>query len=300
MDKLGKIKLHISLMKKLAISIIIRGIIITILCNQKWRTPTLNIVTFGSCFSRFTANYLSAYYGGNTLGSIYHNRIDRFVNVFVENNISNTDKKLLEPLKINEAGWMEIGNQYPDMTLGKHKLEGKPGFMEAIDNMKVDIILLDNFLELVGRLMVPKAGGTPLFFNFKGVENANDHFTIEPDYLDIQNAVQYWYKCINYLHKKQPDAVIIFNHFPMEQHRNHIVADRCRTFKKQFKAPKGCIVAPKLSNPHHFVEDGPVHFKKDVYAMYAGFAYGALKGVRRNKHRSTLSKIVSRLNLNKN
>jgi hypothetical protein len=236
------------------------------------------ILTFGSCLSLYTAKAYIHTYGGELLGSVFHNRIDRFTGIYVTKTQSETPRSSWSNLAIDPEGRKIIENQYLDGTLGKHKLPKEiNGFLHELENEKIDIIFMDNYVDLCGKLLIPKKGGEGLFFNAKTAENTSEIFDLEEDFLDLEFAAECWHTFIKFVREKQPEARLVFLHFPFNHHRNNEVAQRSKEFQKYFdpkinvKKPRICDIVPNIEVPQKYLKKHTQsHFAREFYFMLSG------------------------------
>lgn len=235
----------------------------------------MNILTFGSCLSRFTANEFIAQNGGTLLGAVYHNRIDRFVDTYIENRTPEIPPDAIDRLIFEEArtrrAMIMLRNQLRGETLGLHGISDQPGFMRAIET-PVDLIIMDNFVDLCARhLMVGDSG---VFLNMADVAK-HDGFDVEPARIDISSAVAKWSQFVDWLKDKQPDADVVFMNFPFQHHRLAEMGERSDQFAVAFNDPRIAII-PNIPVFPKFIES-PSHFSRFQYAMYAGYIKALLK-----------------------
>jgi hypothetical protein len=240
----------------------------------------LKVLTFGSCLSRYSINALRVTRKIDLKGVVYHNRIDRFVKHYVYGNGEREPQDLVGKFKYSASVKARVEimlkNQYRHLGLGKYTLrKDQPGFLEAL-NEPVDLIVLDNFVDLVSKLAVSKkTGNASLFLNFKDISNINELCDLEKNYLDIKQAIAYWHRFITFLREKQPDALIIFLNFPMQHHPSASFRQRGEEFYNLFKDDR-ILVIPNL--PVHSSQiESPSHFTPLQYSLYAGLFNVALE-----------------------
>jgi hypothetical protein len=172
-----------------------------------------------------------------------------------------------------------IENQLSDGTLGKHA-GVKPGFLSALEQ-PVDLIICDNFCELIARLQfVEDQKYAGMWINQKDLGEARSAFALEPQLLDLETAREYWFRFSTWLRSKQPAASIVFVNFPYEHHPKTQIVERCRAFAESF-ASETMHVVPLMKVPPVLLKTTS-HFSHLQYAMYAGYIRD-LQGFRR-KH----------------
>jgi hypothetical protein len=231
----------------------------------------MKVVTFGSCLSRYSVNALQARSGVQLLGAVYHNRIDRFVDHYVDRISDEPSTELIAKMVLSEGGAgrcnLMLDNQLTTRKLGHHAIHNQLGFMKALDG-ELDLIVLDNFVDLVAKLAAPKGSNPSLFLTFSDCTNINELFDIEKNYLDIDLAIEKWHKLIAWIKKKQPNTPIAFFNFPLHHHTNTLMQERSKAFAEWFQNDD-CFIVPDCP-VHPSLIDTPSHFRTMQYSMYAG------------------------------
>lgn len=231
----------------------------------------MKVVTFGSCLSRYSVNALQARSEVKLVGAVYHNRADRFVDHYIDKVSEEPSPELIEQMVLSESGAarckLMLDNQLTTRKLGHHAIHNQLGFLDALDS-ELDLIVMDNFVDIIAKLAAPKGSAPSLFLTFTDCTNLSDIFDIEKDYLDIDVAVEKWQKIISWVREKQPNTPIVFFNFPMHHHPNAALRDRSKEFAEKFKADN-CFIVPDCP-VHESQIDTPSHFRTLQYSMYAG------------------------------
>jgi hypothetical protein len=238
----------------------------------------MKIATFGSCLSRFTAIQYTRLFGGEIVGSVYHNRADRFMKTYIERSETEVPASLfdgiaLEDKTLGKAGVM-IRNQVSVLGLGRHGMTGEMGdnggFMEAIEG-HLDLIIMDNYVDLVARLCTISdlPGSSGLFVVPDEVPSLRDRLILEPRLVDIAAAVQAWHALVDWVRGKQPGTKIFFIPFPFDHHPKTDFVARSRLFDETFTTTRIKRV-PLMQVYPGFVES-PSHFSTSYYAMLAAY-----------------------------
>jgi hypothetical protein len=242
----------------------------------------MRIATWGSCLSRYTARAYVNLFGGDILGSVYHNRIDRFVNTYIYGTEREPDQDLFARLSLTPNGEhrarVMFGNQRADGQLGKHG-GASPGFMEAIKS-PLDLIIMDNFVDLTARLYKPKFGGAAVFLNGQDVEDVSSIYELEAERIPIGEALKYWRIMIDWVRNQQPGTKIFFINFPFDHHQNPEIVNRSQEFSDRMTSTRIKIV-PKIPIAKSLIQNS-AHFHNQQYAMYAGYI-GLLANAKRGK-----------------
>ncbi|MGX9967013.1 hypothetical protein ACVFYP_27065 [Roseomonas sp. F4] len=240
----------------------------------------MRIVTFGSCLARFTGAALAKRFGTPLLGSVYHNRIDRFVPTYVTGETKELDPAVLRELVLlpdQIRAFQElIGNQYRHQRLGMHALpRGRPGFMAAVESGDVDLVLLDNFMDLRARMLRPRRHpGSSLFFLYTMAENTARLFAGQP-LLDARDCAGHWAEMVAWLRRKLPRARIVFMPFPGSQYEQRPeIGLRSVALADAFDSAD-CIRLPLLDiPPERLLPNDRTHFVPAQYDAYGRMALG--------------------------
>lgn len=232
----------------------------------------MKILTFGSCLSRYIAHSIMKMRpDAEIIGSVYHNRIDRFVDTYVDKTEQELPHEWIDRLKFKPEMEKDaraiIENQYLSGTLGKHLLNANAlGFMSGIAS--ADLILMDNFMDMCAFTLRPIGGGPQIFFNDKATENAREF--LEPvGFVDVTVAARKWERLVEWVRAQNPTAQIVFTNFPCRHHTNPVIARRTDEFASAFNSDK-CFVHPVVTIPKDDQIQGTLsHFTKRRYDMYA-------------------------------
>ena len=120
-----------------------------------------SIMTFGSCFSRRIADQYVKIFGGKVISSVYHNRSDYFCQQFIDGDSSNPELDTLIN-SIEKPGnfivtnrdsdpFLLLRNQHADY-IGLHGLKNGISFIDALKSRNANIIIIDNFMDILARL----------------------------------------------------------------------------------------------------------------------------------------------------
>lgn len=239
---------------------------------------SMKIVTFGSCLSRYTADTFIDMFGGNLVSCSHHNRIDRFVEVYLKKTMPQLPYEYIKALNLSASNMQYIKNQYSSIGLGKHLLPNGVDFFDAVKD--ADMIITDNFVDLCSKLQYSNSyPSSPLFFNSKNDSAAENIFYLESEYLLVSDAIKNWEYLGHYLHKVAPKAKVFFVNFPYDHSPNAEISERSKTFSKNFTSNKFDII-PNINVPIRYrLKHTNSHFANDYYAMIAGILNFRLMGL---------------------
>lgn len=232
----------------------------------------LNIVTHGSCLSRYIARSYKRLYAGEIISSVYHNRSDYFVKCFLNHTGVPIDSFLGGDLGQNSCkqtdddGKNIIINQTL-LGIGRHKIDREMNLFKTIENYDINLIFIDNFMDVAARL---SCGIEREFFLRPGdYINYDKHFVLG-DYLSIEDSVRNNNLIVDFYLKSCPNSKIFFFHFPFNTYKNDkLRAVRSMKFYEKFHNENIKIVPPQ-SVPSIYQTDVPSHFQEPQYAAYAG------------------------------
>jgi len=247
----------------------------------------MQIITFGSCLSRYTANHFVKLFGGTIISSVFHNRSDAFVGKFVDKNwIITPEPEIAKLLKIDKNVNIDdissrlLHNQYAQW-MGLHRLgKGIPLF-KALNKKLGDLIIIDNYIDISARLMSKEKDDRAAIF-LRQLDFKDD---VTPwllgDYLSTDLAVESMHKIINYFRKNLPNAVIVFLNFPYNTYESKPDrVKRSKDFENAFKLENDLVI-PALTVHPNFQTRESSHYKPQQYAAYAGIVYQHLNSLNR-------------------
>ncbi|MNV19199.1 hypothetical protein D3C71_1100530 [compost metagenome] len=227
------------------------------------------VATVGSCLSNRVAAYMPE---AQRITSVYHNRSDQLVDLLVRGRRKLKSIEALsgqmhvEPGGVGEfTAYNLLLNQSAE-GLGRHKLPHGIPFIEAIEKVSFDLILVDNFMDLVGRLYT--VDGEDVFCSYPNGE-APEGFQLG-ERLTPQSAAENFNCLLRYLRKKQPRAMIVFLHFPVNNYKSLERKQWAIAFQDSLVVPASIDVqylrkvTPALSRGRE-----PQHFERKVYKRYA-------------------------------
>lgn len=235
----------------------------------------MKIATFGSCLSRFTAMAYCRMFDAKVVGSVYHNRIDRFVKTYVSKKYAEPSLDLIGDYETGASakGKVIMGNQLSSKTLGRHGNNKGKGFMAEIDQ-KVDLVIMDNFIDVVGKLChirgVKSAG---FFINPAEIPRVSDKFVLDPVHLDVDEAVESWVQMINWIRARHKGKVFFLN-FPFSHHPKTIFDQRAKDFERKFSSSRINVV-PSFDVVPSLLESNS-HFDEKYYAMMASYIWSSI------------------------
>ena len=249
-----------------------------------------NVVTFGSCLSRYTSNHLVRLFGGRIISSVYHNRSDAFCGRLLDKtwHLDPMDEIRAALLKEDEQGSDDdnkasqiLRNQYFE-TIGLHRLSKGMSLFTAVQSGQVDLFVVDNYMDLAARLISqPHKPHSGLFLrlnDFAAPAGATEssHGWATGDYLSPAAGVKAMSRILDFFRHHNPDARIVFINFPYNTYGSspERVA-RTQEYERLFQYENSEII-PCLTIPEMNQTEQKMHFKPPQYAAYAGIIQGML------------------------
>lgn len=247
-----------------------------------------NIIAFGSCLSRYTAREYIKGHGGVLLSSVYHNRSDAFVKRFLSEEWNAVDvEKMMHDFSISAASLEDEGtdsvpyqilkNQTYD-AIGLHRLKNGTPFFDAIESKKVDLILVDNYMDLSAKFLIFE--GCLEKNIFLAIENKSVSGLTVPEgwtlggILPVEEAVACMGRILDYLRERQPLAKIVFMNFPHNTYaQNPDRVARTKLYESSLKK-EGVYFIPCLDIPEDRQTEKRSHFTASQYRIYADLAHG--------------------------
>jgi len=214
------------------------------------------------------------------ISSVYHNRSDsleravnnaglqqKTIDHLVESIIPAPDKKD-DILNI-------ISNQNPAVGLGKYNLKSGELFFEAL-NSGLNIVIMDNYMDIVAKLLHIKGTDSSLFMNYKYILNSGEIFDFSTDAPDPAMLSSSAFSNILHIRKSAPSATIVFLNFPTnlyadpskEAFRSSYWSNLTR-LAKSFDLPRVYLLDCSPVHPVYATLQKQ-HFKTPYYAYYAG------------------------------
>ena len=238
----------------------------------------MNIATFGSCLSRYTASHYTKLFGGKIISSVYHNRSDAFVGKFIDKNwkdiefdvLSSFLSKSTEDLNVDNLPINILKNQYEEW-MGLHGLKKGIPFIESVNNKLIDFVIMDNYMDLSARLMQHESSAK-FFLRPKDIF-INKEGWVKEDFLDPVEGASGMLKIVNFIRSKSPKTKILFINFPFNTYLESMErVERTKAYENLF-SEYDIRSIPCLSIHESFQTKDKQHFKPQQYAGYAGMAY---------------------------
>ena len=252
------------------------------------------IATFGSCLSRFTANYLVADFSFEQLSCVFHVMSDQFIKYYVEKTHILPDLEWLEslfvpgddPEAMRYASGM-LRNQYPaQMGLWEFpidEMENKIPFLDLVEKSEVDLIILDNFIDLSSWAQYykldPNLSECPIQFVshlYKNQSELIEKFEFG-GYINPKDSAHNYFKIMQWLRFKQPNARIAFLcFFGCTSQNNPERQSRALEFYKELDllSDGQFLVVPPLEVPIELQKESDwTHVDNSIYRALAGKLY---------------------------
>ena len=248
-----------------------------------------SIMTFGSCFSRRIADQYVKIFGGKVISSVYHNRSDYFCQQFIDGDSSNPELDTLinsieKPSNFivtnrDNDPFLLLRNQHANY-IGLHGLKNGTNFLHALETKKANIIVIDNFMDIVARLY--QHDNKKLFFlPQQRINELNASSCINKNWslgelLNLQEGAECLSRIVTHVHIKQPNAKIFYVNFPSTTYAQTLEKKkRFEYYQYDFKNSNCHSIAPiNILRPCQ-TEDKR-HFTTPLYAAYAGIINSTL------------------------
>lgn len=250
-----------------------------------YKQSNYNILTFGSCLSRFSALAISKLYSANVLCTIFNNRTD----LFIKNILNNYDLTIsLEDLKKNielsEDGERFFLRQKRDFIGIYNPLNPstkQKNLWDCIKNETIDLIIIDNYMDIVAKSTYidsdsDNKNDAERFFLPKSNTLNQEKLVIE-NYLDINESIKNFIFLSQFFHNNFPNSKIVFLNFPYDTYpdgsssKKRFISFNKRfisSFNKRFN-PIDLSIELRIFHKSLATEDKQ-HFSENFYYGVAG------------------------------
>ncbi len=234
----------------------------------------MKIVTFGSCMSRYLTEALARKVPRiQRLGSVYHNRIDTFVDTVVTQSRPFMPREVISRMRFQPGADKDalaiINNQYPEPlgTLGRHlTAPGFPGFLAGL--AQADLVLMDNFMDVAANVFQHREGPGRIFFNSKAVVDPLQDL-VGIGLLTAPIGARKWAQLFDWVRSQNPRAHMVFVNFPTRHHTNKAIRPRGDDFAKAIAHREDVVMLPIVDiQPHELCPGTQSHFIPAVYDRY--------------------------------
>ncbi|TCU34176.1 hypothetical protein [Rhizobium azibense] len=258
------------------------------------------IGTFGSCLSRGIAERYVEAFGGKITTSVYHNRTDQFLDVFVK---AVTPEPTLEVLmhltnvtsqedraQLDEANILK--NQVRS-SMGKHLLVSGLPFLDAISSNSLDLLLMDNFIDSGAALKIGSVGGKTYRF-FSRIKAADGNSLDIMPKLKPEVSAARTAELVQFIRSRSPRTEIVFSVFPWNTYpETSGRKEWAEAF--QYHLQLEIPVIPPLHVPKSLqIEDTPSHFARDFYYVYSGMVH-QIMSTKERRPRAGISSVRSKI-----
>jgi hypothetical protein len=185
--------------------------------------------------------------------------------------------KLQIEAKSQHSTIQSINNQYPEF-LGKHNLKNGKNLLEALKE-PIDLIVVDNYMDITPALKEPLGDkGKRIFLNTSSVLNETEVFSVQKFGLPPEDSARNLTRILHYFRALQPNAVIVFMHFPYNLYPSVKRHEKCMEFIELFdpKVIDPFMVVPTQFIAQKFMHRDPQHYQAAQYMFYAGIIYQTL------------------------
>lgn len=226
------------------------------------------VVSIGSCFAKRVARQIN---GANLISSVYHNRSDVLLDILRSKGRSLKPRsKICKLMGIPLEGDDEfspfsvISNQSAE-GFGLHDLPHGIRLMRALMWMKLDLILIDNFMDHSAKLYRTPIG--PYFCRY-GDFAPPEEFPVRGKLSAEQSAANFE-QVVALIRRMQPSAHIAFLQFAANNYTDRKRLEWSWAFRDAFTLPKDVLnIHPRKVKPR-WTDREPQHFHPREYTRYA-------------------------------
>ncbi|BAZ43787.1 hypothetical protein NIES4102_07890 [Chondrocystis sp. NIES-4102] len=239
-----------------------------------------NFITIGSCLAYNIGFCYRQSTAAAFISSTRHTRIDKLVDTYLEEKLPEISYEYVLNLdfdRSNQELVQLVDNQFISRDLGKTSLNeaNLTNLVDTVRNEQIDLVIYDNFMDVLGKLIYSKADQLGFFINTLDVSNWEDFFTLESGRITIDLCLAYYEKMTRFFKQKNPDVKIVFANFPL-MHKHEMAKTRVLELNEKYLSNDflkensffipAMPVAPEfLENAHHFKE----YKGRNLYKNYA-------------------------------
>lgn len=226
------------------------------------------VVSIGSCFAKRVARQIN---GANLISSVYHNRSDVLLDILRSKGRSLKPRSKICKLM---GGPMEGDDEFSPFSVisnqsaegfGLHDLPDGIRLMRALMWLKLDLILIDNFMDQSAKLYRTPIG--PYFCRYAEFEPPEE-FPLRGKLSAEQSAANFEH-VVALIRRMQPSAHIVFLQFPANNYTDRKRPEWSWAFRDAFSLPADVLnVHPRKVKPR-WPDQEPQHFHYREYARYA-------------------------------
>lgn len=238
----------------------------------------INIVCFGSCLSRNTAAQFTQLYGGRILSAVYNNRSDMFNANYIKRDTEIVSEYIFNKvLKPTERQKIVYKRQAPQ-TIGIHFNENNANnskyinFFDAIENYPIDLFIMDNYIDLLGKEIIINESDTKQYSIFMPMskDSLNKNIKIG-DYESVEGIIANTKEIISFIRNKHPKSQIVYLSFPVDMYQeSHQVRERSNEFNLSCNFREiDLFIECHVTNKYYAIPDEPQHFKTAYYSSLA-------------------------------
>lgn len=249
-----------------------------------YKQSNYNILTFGSCLSRFSALAISKLYSANVICTIFNNRTDLFIKNILNNydlTISLEDlKKYIELSKDGERFFLRQKRDFIGIYNPLNPSTKQKNLWDCIKNETIDLIIIDNYMDIVARSVYidtcDNKNDAERFFLPKSNTLNQEKLVIE-NYLDINESIKNFIFLSQFFHNNFPNSKIVFLNFPYDTYpdgsssKKRFISFNKRfisSFNKRFN-PIDLSIELRIFDKSLETEDKQ-HFSENFYYGVAG------------------------------
>lgn len=237
------------------------------------------ILTFGSCLSRYVAIAFGKLFGGFPLCTVFNNRSDLFIkNILEHNDLSIELEQIKKIIQFNndydkfflrqKRAFIGIYNPNNDKTAQKN-------IWRCINEQSINLIIIDNYMDIVAKdvYINDQLFSNAKFFLPKSQTLQQEKLKLNK-YLSIEHSIECLSHIIKFLSHSFKKAKIVFINFPCVTYKeNAELYSRFIEFNQQFKDRKIDLhIKPELFSKNLLTVDKQ-HFSQQFYYALAAQIY---------------------------
>lgn len=243
-----------------------------------------NILTFGSCLSRYTALAFGEMFGSVVLSNVFNNRSDLFLNNFLKKNedlnLSLDElKRVIEIDEEYEKFFLRQKREFVGIYNPKDCKTHQINLWNCISEKNIDLIIVDNYMDVVARdVFIDLPHYKDIRFFLPKSSTLNQEKLILGRYLSLDNSYKNMNKILSMFRKSFKKSFIVFLYFPHETYfEREFLLKRFVAYEDNFKPQNVDLVIHPCVLSENLKSEERQHFASEYYYSIAGLIFGAIR-----------------------